>query len=268
MVTNRYEEYVSFADGVPFVFHDRLRRDAQTVRREANWHENLELQLCDKGSGAVLLDGRRVAFENNDLVAVNSGEIHLTEPDTSLVYSCLIFDSDFCRRAGIGVEDLCFESHFRSDRIVALFARIREVYGDPNTVCRTARLQALALEILIELREKHTKEASTSSGEHTYRIVKNAISYIRAHFFEKISLETVARGIYVNKYVLSRQFKSATKQTVVEYINAYRCTRAAQLLERGASVGEAAGACGYSNLSFFAKTFQRCMGCLPKEWKK
>ncbi|MBQ9805512.1 MAG: helix-turn-helix transcriptional regulator [Clostridia bacterium] len=268
MITNRYEEYVRFSDGVPFLLHDRLFRDAQTVRHEANWHENLELQLCEDGKGSVLLDGRRIAFEKGDLAAVNSGVIHLTEPNASLVYSCIIFESEFCRRAGIDIGSLCFESHFRSDRITALFARIREVYGDPSAVCRTARLQALALEMLIELRETHVKAVDVPPVDGAYRTVKNAISYIRSHFSEKISLDSVARGIYVNKYVLSRQFKAATKQTVVEYINAYRCTRAAQLLESGATVGEAAAACGYSNLSFFAKTFREYMGRLPKDWKR
>jgi len=267
MITNRYEEYVRFADGLPFVFHDRLERDGENARREANWHENLEIQLCDAGKGSVLLDGHRVIFEAGDVVAVNSGVIHLTEPDDFLVYSCVILDSAFCRRAGIDIGALCFESHFQSSVIRELFDRIRKVFEDDQTLCRTARLQALALELLIELREEHSMESVSLPMGGANQTVKNAISYIRAHFSEKISLETVARAIYVNKYVLSRQFKAATRQTVVEYINTYRCTRAAQLLERGATVGEAALSCGYTNLSFFAKTFRSSMGKLPRDWK-
>ena len=266
MSVDRYEEYVRFSDGIPFVFHDRLERNESSVRREANWHENLELQLCERGSGSVLLAGERIPFCEGDVVAVNSGVIHRTETDRFLVYSCIIFDSAFCARAGIEIKHVHFAGKIKGDAIAPIFASIRNTYADERTPCRTARMQALALALLIELRENHTVEYDIRK-EGTYSNVKNAISYIRMHFHEKISLEEVARGIYANKYVLSRQFKAITGQTVVDYIHAYRCTRAAQLLKSGTSVAEAALSCGYRNLSFFAKCFYKHMGALPRDWK-
>jgi len=264
---DRYEEYGRFSDGVPFVFHDRLVRNEGSLYREANWHENPEIQLCEAGNGSVLLDGARICFSEGDVVTVNSGVIHRTETEGSLVYSCLILDSAFCRRAGIEVGSITFEEHFQSEVIAGIFARIRKAYENRAIPCRTAELQMLALELLIELCRQHTARAAVARGG-THTTVKNAISYIRTHYREKNSLADVAQAIYVNKYVLSRRFKAVTGQTVVEYLHAYRCMRAAELLEGGASVGEAALSSGYSNLSFFSKCFQRYMGKRPKDWKR
>lgn len=267
MAFDRYEDYARFSDGVPFVFHDRLERNEASIYREANWHENCELQFCDEGEGRVLLDGVHIPFRKGDAVAVNGGMIHRTETERTLVYSCLIFDSAFCQRAGIDIGNISFEPHFKSEKVAELFGRIRIAYEDRQAPCRTARLQLLSLELLIELCEHHTAKC-VSFRSTAHGVVKHAISYIRTHFREKISLADVARGIYVNKYVLSRRFKEVTGQTVVEYLNSYRCMHAAELLEKGAGVGEAARSSGFSNLSFFAKCFQKYMGSLPKNWRK
>jgi len=269
MKPDRYEEYKNFPDFLPFVFHSKIARDARTVARQSNWHENLEIQYCDAGRGTVLLDGVRVPFSEGETVAVNGGVIHRTDADgEELVYSCVILDSEFCRRAGIDVSKIRFDSRFSDARVGNLFAQIRAVYEKHADVCRAARLQALALQLLICLRTDHALPSGVLAKDGSNQTVKDALRYIRAHFEEKLSLEDVAKAIYVNKYVLSRRFKDATGQTVVEYVNTYRCFCAAQLLEEGQTVAYAARCCGFSNLSYFAKKFRECMGKSPKNWIK
>ena len=60
--------------------------------------------------------------------------------------------------------------------------------------------------------------------------IKNAIVYIRSNFEKKLSLDGIAQAVYVDKFQLSREFKKLTGKTVVEYINDYRCRRAAEYL--------------------------------------
>ena len=98
--------------------------------------------------------------------------------------------------------------------------------------------------------------------------MKDAISYIRTHYAEQISLESVARAGFVDKSVLARRFRRATGRTVVDYINAYRCREAQTLLLRGASVSDAAELCGFGNMSFFSKTFKKYIGKLPSSYKQ
>ncbi len=266
---NRYEEYSSFPDGLPFICMPRLHRSAINLSREANWHENLEIQLCVAGDGSVLLDGRRILFSPGETVVVNSGVIHHTRTESELCYSCLIMDHTFCREAGIDPTGLRFEEHIASERLVDLFREIEHYYTKESTPCRIARLRLLALSMLIELREKHTLSAVAGIADTAmHQNVKNAIQYIRLHEGERLSLDSIAHALYINKYVLARQFKTITRQTVVQYIHSYRCHRAHALLQEGATVTEAARQCGFANLSFFAKTFQRYIGSLPSACRK
>ena len=266
---NRYEEYSSRPDGVPFVFSSRLHRSAIHASREANWHGNIEIQLCDGGAGSVLLDGRRISFSRGETVVVNTGVIHHTGTEGELTYSCLIMDAAFCLAAGIDPATLRFEEHFCDPAVERLFEGIREAEADTGDPCRVARLRMLALSLLILLRERHTCETNAAHAEAgMHRNVKNAIRYMRTHPHDRISLADIAQAIYVNKHVLSRQFKAVTGQTVMGYLNRDRCCRARVLLQGGATVAEAAHDCGFANLSFFAKTFFRYMGMLPSACRK
>ncbi|MBQ8352126.1 MAG: helix-turn-helix transcriptional regulator [Clostridia bacterium] len=266
---NRYEEYSRFPDGMPFVCMPRLQRSAIHASREANWHENLEIQLCEEGAGSVLLDGRRVPFARGETVVVNAGVIHHTGTEGELCYSCLIMDHAFCREAGIDPATLCFETHFASEEMVELFHQIEQTDREKDSPCRVARLRLLALSLLILLREEHTLSIGAGTPDTAmHQNVKGAIQYIRAHMQEKLSLAEIAQALYVNKYVLARQFKAVTRQTVVSYLNSYRCQTAYSLLQNGATVAEAAHACGFTNLPFFAKTFRRYIGVLPSACRK
>jgi AraC-like DNA-binding protein len=266
---NRYEEYNSRTDGIPFVLSSHLHRSALLVSREANWHENLEIQLCNEGEGSVLLDGQRVGFARGETVVVNAGVIHHTGTEGELVYSCLIMDSAFCREAGINPSALRFEEHFADQRVCEHFAEICRVYAAKDAPCRVARLRLLALSLLILLREGHTISTVTGAADTAmHQNAKAAIRYIRAHASEHLSLEGIAQALYVNKYVLSRQFKAVVRQTVVGYLNGYRCQQAYAMLQNGATVAEAAHACGFANLSFFAKTFRRYIGTPPSACRK
>lgn len=269
MLDTRHEEFKRFTDGLPFVFHTNLKRTSHDYSKENNWHDNLEIQLCVEGSGTVLLDGERIAFNKNDIVVVNSNVIHYTGTDTSLVYSCLIVSTEFCRQIGLDPAGILFSSHIKSDTLVSLFSDLTAVYKDVSAPCRIARLNKIVLEILIEIAENYTlKETPPKVDTKSFETVKAAISFIRENYQQKITLDEIATAVLCDKYALCRQFKRLTGQTIVEHLNGYRCIKAIDYLNDGYSVAQTALCCGFDNLSFFTKTFKKYIGKLPSEYKK
>ena len=267
MLENRYEEYVSFSDKLPFIFSPRLTRSREIHIHEANWHENIEIQFCDSGSGTVLLDGTAFSVCRGDAVIVNSNVIHHTGSSEQIVYSCLIIDQQFCLDADIDPSSIRFQSLIRDERISNIFAEIYKTYSS-SLVCRVARLRSLTLSLLIILREEYSTEQSRDKvTDSAHKNVKNAINYIRKHYSEKISLDGISKSIFVDKYVLSRQFKKIIGQTLVEYINSYRIKQASILLREGHTASETAWMCGFNNQSFFCKTFKKYTGFSPIEFK-
>ena len=101
----------------------------------------------------------------------------------------------------------------------------------------------------------------------SFDAVKCTIKFIRTNYERKISLDEVAKNAFMDKYTLSREFKKVTGQTIVQYINSYRCKKAAEYIISGCSVSESARICGFTNMSFFTKTFKLCMGKMPSKYK-
>ena len=123
--------------------------------------------------------------------------------------------------------------------------------------------------MLIELAEQHiTHKTAPSEDFKRYETVKNVISYIRENYRRKITIDDISKAVLYDKYALCREFKRLTGQTIVENLNNYRCIKAIDYLSEGYSVADTASLCGFDNLSFFAKTFKRYIGKLPREYKK
>ncbi len=265
---NRFEEYLYFEGNIPFVINSNLRRTQFFNSMEANWHEDIEIQFCDCGVGEVLVNGEFFTLDENSIIVVNSGFVHYTATQSKLEYNSLIISAEFCKNAGIDTEKIRFQAYIEDSELRSKLFKIRDIYKKENDYLKAARLQAITLEILVELCEKHQTANDTASAISTKENIKEAINYIKAHHSEKISLDTLARAVYMNKYVMSRAFKNVFGMTVFEYINSYRCNAAAILIARGHNVNIAARECGFDNMSFFAKTFKTYMGVLPSEYKK
>ncbi len=265
----RYEEHIRMNEKLPFIIIGGIETTPTRYSHEANWHENLELQFCSVGSGIVSLDGEMSEVSEGDIVVINTNVIHHITSRERLCHTCLIIDQNFCRDADIDTNSLRFTPYLRNDTITALFRELEETYTKIDDVCRIAKLRNIVLRILIELRTWHTCEENTefTVKKDEFERVKHTIKYIRENYSKKMSLDEIAKNVFSDKYVLSREFKKTTNHTIVEYINSYRCKKAKGFIQDGATVAEAARMCGFDNMSFFTKTFKRFMGQLPSDYK-
>lgn len=79
-------------------------------------------------------------------------------------------------------------------------------------------------------------------------------------------METLTHLTGLSESTLLRRFKHAFDRSVVDTIHLLRCTEAKRLLEKGASVAEAAHACGFVSLSHFIHTFKRYYQAPPSHF--
>lgn len=269
MLKTRYEQYEQSRGGLPFVFNPNISRDRFNSSKEANWHENLEIQYCIKGSGSVLLDGKIYPFYKNNFAVVNSNTIHYTGTDSELAYDCIIISTSFCKQTGFPLSNLNLEPIIENKKITEIFFALKEVYFDLSTPYRKAKLNNLLLQLLLELAENHNiEESSIAEKNKSYENVKLAILYIRDNYHKKITLDEIAKSAFCDKYTLCKDFKKYTGQTVFQSLNNYRCIKAIDYLSAGYTVAETAANCGFDNFSFFTKTFKTYIGKLPSEYKK
>ncbi len=266
MLKTRCEEYNSISS-YPCLYFEEIERTDKTLTEQSDWHENLEIELCVEGSGYVIIDGKKSAFKKGDIAVINSNSVHYTGTDRRLVYTQIVIDSDFCKKAGIDHRELFFESFISDFTLRQSFERIGDAYKSREEI-RGAKVQCAILEFLIVLRSKHInpKKMTNSQIKHS-EIVKQTIRLIREEYKQKLTLDYIAKKVCADKFGLSRIFKEITGQSVVTYINNFRCKKAAELISNGMKIKRAAQSCGFNNISFFTKTFKEFAGKLPSEIK-
>ena len=135
MENYRYEDYSQIKEHTPCVVNYDIIRTKNKLSDTANWHHNIEIQLCCEGSGFVLLDGVRTEIDVGDIVVVNCNTIHFTGTDDYIKYHCIIIDNDFCVNSGIDCSDIQFENIFKNTTIMNIIIQTVQTYKNPNDIC-------------------------------------------------------------------------------------------------------------------------------------
>ncbi len=261
----RHEEYTDTSGQTPFILNDNIKRTANLYSESQNWHENIEIQFCKEGEGFVLIDGKYHEFSKGSIALIDSNVIHYTFSNSTMVYSCIIVSTYFCKQMGIDYQNLSFVPLLQNENLSALFEEICDVYQKESPL-RIARLSNILLSMLILIVDDYSSiKRSSGIEQKDLAIVKKVLLYIRENYHTKITLDSIAEHVLTDKYTLCKIFKANTGQTIFENINAHRCMRAAEYIASGKNVGEAANLCGFENNSFFTKTFKRYMGILPSK---
>ncbi len=95
------------------------------------------------------------------------------------------------------------------------------------------------------------------------------MDYVRHHYSEPISLESVSREVHLNTEYLSRIFKEETGCTYSTFLSETRLQKAAYLLSHTPErVQKIAESVGYPNVSYFSTTFKKRYGVNPYEYRR
>ena len=234
-----------------------------------NWHENIEILYCTSGVGYVKKNGESFLFKAGDIIVVNSEEVHSVHRDPFGLYHCIIIDRHFCAECGIPSTSLIFQSRIRDQKLAEVYLHIHDAYdryiqtGAPHEILA---IRALTLDFLCRLCKDYLICEKSDNAQKRNDAIKTAVTYIREHLSEPITMESLTQLTGVSESTLSRRFKHAFGRSVVDTIHLLRCTEAKRLLEKGSSVAETARACGFLSTSHFTHTFKRQYGEPPTRY--
>ena len=239
-----------------------------------NWHKDLELIFVTKGNGYINYDTKNIPMDKGDILVVNPNAMHRTycQGDNTVTYHFLIIYESFCEEVGIDISDYVFEEKIKNEKVWDIYLQILDITNQRETMEKeiyTLTLRRLLTEILIELLGKHRTKGISENGTTPplWEHIKKSIKYINENFMKPITLDDIANYSSVCKYHLSKEFKKYTGQTIFEYVNTVRCKNANTFISNGMSISEAAYRCGFENMSYFSKTFQKYVGVLPSKVK-
>lgn len=139
--------------------------------------------------------------------------------------------------------------------------------GEFDYYCDNASWTLDAMEEFINILFKKLK--AVSKAENTEgNVVEQIIHYIDENLGEDLSRAKLAAKAYISEDYLSKKFALHTGMSIPNYVSTKRMEKAGDYFKNTSrSVSEVAMLVGYTNFSYFSKTFRDYAGCTPNEFR-
>lgn len=99
--------------------------------------------------------------------------------------------------------------------------------------------------------------------------VETVKKYIKEHYSENISLETLVSVVSYSKSHFLRIFKAQTGMHITDYINKFRVEKACvDLIYTQKTITETALSNGFNTVQYFTRCFHKIMGCTPSVYRR
>ena len=126
--------------------------------------------------------------------------------------------------------------------------------------------------LLIECREllhESLELVSYKVNESSMEVIRQAVEYMKKHYQDNISLESIADRYFLNRSYFSRLFKLYTGETFTDCLIDIRMEEAKELLINGKyKVYEISQMVGYSSEKYFFRVFKQHTGKSPAEYQR
>lgn len=121
-----------------------------------------------------------------------------------------------------------------------------------------------------EKKQKLASKVKTRKNEkldHT-REVLEAIEFMRHHYREKLTLESISRAVYLSPYHLSRVFKQELGCTIMGFLTQLRLREAKKMMcTTNYSIAAIASFVGFEDPSHFTKVFKKWEKISPAQYR-
>lgn len=131
--------------------------------------------------------------------------------------------------------------------------------------------KATDTQALAQIVEKHQTELLSAEriGKDDEDAVEKILHTIETHYSEPLTLESLAKSVYLAPSYVSYLFKRKTGTTLIKYITSYRIKKAAEMLKMGtASITSIAQSVGYDNSSYFSSVFRAQYKMSPADYRR
>ena len=231
----------------------------------AHWHEYVEILYIKEGLLSAIVQAAEYTLHANDLLIVNSGDLHMTR--TSGCDYLILQVSD---------RQLRFDTIIHLDRspenaplLSCLLAM--ETYFQEQMPHYELLFTSRLYEFLYLLCRDHSTEGSSDfsmeNNRDRQRITK-VMEWIRTNYQEPLTLDQAAGSLAVSREYFCRLFKKYTGQTFLEYLNDVRTMQLAkELIQSDDTITVLMEKHGLTNYKVFLRTFHKLYGMSPQKYR-
>lgn len=259
------------------LFHLRDRR-AQQV--EPHYHEFDKALVFYSGNVDYIIEGVTYSLRPGDMLFVPHHAIHKPVIGSDADYERAVLwirpgfleansrqdtELDTCFRLSLERRACLYHPQAETiSRVKRLVGRLEKAVGEERF--GSAMLaDTVFLQLMIEF-NRCVLEESPQQPRNIDPKIDEVLRYINNNLSEELSVDRLAAMCYLSRYYFMRRFKESTGYTVHNYICQKRLTAAAEKLEAGMGVTEAAMSVGFSEYSSFLRAFKKIYSVTPSEY--
>lgn len=268
-------EVIDFDDRLPLkIFYHNL------PFVQHHWHEALELIFVVCGNVTVVKNGMIYKLGSEDILLVNSNEIHTTYLDNSGIILVLQISPRFIKE-NTGVEKITFnsllsipESKFDVDKVNEIKKSVLEIMLLHNKKDESVELEIKSklyhlLYLLTSYFKDNCEKISLEEKRECQRERLQRIIKLIDENYNTISVNEIARREHISLSYLSKYFKNNVGITLKEYITKKRLEHAVKdILNTDLSLLEISLKNGFSDEKLLIKCFKEHYNMTPSQFRK
>lgn len=246
-------------------------------------HKCIEIAFVLAGTGQYFVDGVTYDVKQGDLLICNPGVMHqsiVTDPnDPTLEFVCGFTDIHLHDMPDntIALPDnspILVLSSENKREISRCCYEIIEEYNSSQPG-RYYMIQAQMMRMLVIIfrslcgNKTNGFEGVNFESYSKGYVVKNILNYLNENYSQHISLDQIAKNMYLSPVYISKIFKEKTGDSPINYLIHVRLEKAKEMLEDGkGSIRSIATMVGYEDVYHFSKLFKKHFGVSPMYYRK
>ena len=227
--------------------------------------QEYELELFLEDGGTSVINGERHEFKKGCILLATPGD----KRQSFLHFKALFVHFGVSDRA---VTDIIasiprFSAEYSFEKYFALFSAVCGV-DEVSDGCSDILAQARLVDVICNLKRDAINEIRQGNVGFDRPDIRKAVEYINTHFFESLSVDTLARICNLSTSHFYKIFTQITDSSPNDFIVKTRLSAAEKLLNTtDLPIVEVATRCGFNSQSYFSFCFKAKFGITPKEYR-
>ncbi len=241
-----------------------------------HYHPGLEVVFLFSGEMHLIVENEDILLRPGDIAVVPSLLVHGCRSDIVSDNVTIVFHDDLF----LDVEHyMTFNAEYKISLLQGLAPSQHEILRD--TLHEMTYLDAagdhmmclyyskiLLLHLLRIVMETDDAFAHVDMDYSQNQLMQRILQFVQKHYREKITLDTVATEIRVNKYMISKIINGKMKTSFTDLVNQYRILDVSHLLRHtDLSLPKIAELTGFSSVSAMYRNFRKTFHMSPKDYR-
>lgn len=246
---------------------------------QSHWHESIEILLVANGEVDLLVDGKKYNLKEDDLIIINSKEIHSIKSEKNNIVIAVQVDLSSFNNLYEGIDNINFNcKSFEYSKDDKRFIIIRKILSEItyNYIKQSRgyniKINSLLNELIYILINRFKCSAQIKNENKNYKHLERlnrVISYIQKNYREDITLNSISSMEYLSPQYFSKFFEKHMGVNFLTYLNSIRLEHAMKdLVNTDYNITDIALNHGFANVKSFTNLFKNTYKETPSNYRK